>query len=226
MILGLVAAVCAFSVLVAPALATPPESTAPLFTASKSNGKGPLPFPLKLKGVGVGPQEFTFKSLKISCLTAKIGGEITGSPSQTVKLIVTYKDCSGGPISFGNVKKQTIPIHFKEKGEYTYHFNGFVENEESIEMKTKYLGCLVEADSGTIPEKAEEFPGRQYDNALYSAKEGKLEITNAFAKTEWEEEGGGFCEEPGIELSEGEAGKQLGHFLVEIPKGTIGLEEA
>jgi hypothetical protein len=224
-ILGLAVALCALGMSAASALAAPKNSEAPEFKASKVTKKGPAAFPLKLKGEAVGPQEFTFKKLKVVCEVAKVSGSIPEETSKTLALEVTYKECTSGPLSYGNIKKVDIPIKFKEKGLFTYHYNGWVDDEEEIEMKAKYIGCVLDWESGTIPEKAEEFEEAQYSSATYAPEGSKLLITNAFKKAGWEEEGGGLCEEE-IELHEGEQGRYNGSLLVEVPKGgTIGLAE-
>lgn len=222
-VLVFAAMVCALGAFAASALAAPPNSEAPLFTASRVSKSGPAPFPLKLKGEALGPQEFTFKALKVVCTSAKVAGTIPEETSKTINLVVTYKECRGGPLSFGNVKKTTLPMRLKEKGSYTFHYNGWVNSEEEIEMKAKYLGCEVDLDSGIIPEKAEEFEEAQYGSVTYSTSENKLIVTSALKKQDWEEEGGGLCEEEDVELSEGESGRLDGSLIVEVPKGTIGL---
>jgi hypothetical protein len=224
-ILGLAVALCALGMSAASALAAPKNSEAPAFKATKVSKKGEAPFPLKLKGEGVGPQEFTFKKLKIVCEDAKVSGSIPEETSKTIHLTVTYKECQGGPFSFGNIKKETIEMKFKQKAEFEYHYNGWVDDEEEIEIKANKLNCITAWESGTIPEKAEEYPEAQYGSATYTPEGSKLLITNAFKKAGWEEEGGGLCEEEEFELHEGEQGRANGSLLVEIPKGTIGLAE-
>jgi hypothetical protein len=226
-VLGLAVAACVLGVSTASALAVE-------FTASKISGKGEATFPLKLRGVGVGPQEFVFKKIHVTCQSAKASGEIPSASSPTIELVVTYKECMTGPIIvFG--KRLETPMKFKSKSEYTFHTTGWVENESEVEMKAKYIGCLVDWDSGTYPEKAEEKPENEWTDVLYKNEEVKAEnvkkfpseeqhkllITNKLAGLEWEEEGGGICEDPEIELAEGEKGRATGSILVEVPGGNI-----
>ena len=232
-VLGSAAAVCALGAFAAPALALE-VSTAPEFAASKITNKGPAEFPLKLRGVGVGPQEFAFKKIHVVCQIAKATGTVPSAVSKTIALVVTYKECVTGPISIW-ANKTEVPMSFKDKSEYTLHFNGFVENEGEVEMKAKYLKCLVDWGSGVIPEKAEEDPEAEYTAVLYgneavktedlkhfpTASQHKLMISNQFKgrDMEWEEEGGGACEDS--ELRESEAGKYTGKLLIEVPGGNI-----
>jgi hypothetical protein len=229
--LGLAVALVALGVSAASALAAE-EFSGPEFSASKLTGKGEAPFPLKLKGVSVGPQEFIMKKIRVVCTEATAKGSIPSATSQTFELIVSYKGCTTGPIViFG--KKTEVPMKLKEKGEYTFHYNGFVENEEEIEMKAKFVKCEVDLDSGTIPEKAEEKPTLTYNAVLFSNEavananvkafpsgfQHKVVITNQLKGMEFEEEGGGACED--LELVEGEGGKLSGKILVEVPSGNI-----
>jgi len=204
------------------------------FTASKTTAKGPAEFPLKVHGNGIGPQEFQFKKIHVVCQRAHANGTIQSPTSPTLALTVSYGECLTGPvIAWG--KKTEVPMHFKEKAQYTFHINGYVQDEEEIEMRAKYLHCLVDWGTGTIPSKAEEKPTLQYEAATYSDQESttedlkhfpsgiqhKLLISNQFTGMEWEEEGGGLCEDPDIELAEGENGKYNGQLLIEVPHGNI-----
>jgi hypothetical protein len=227
--LGLAASMLVLGVSAVPAMASGE------FMASKVTAGGSAPFPLKLKGAGVGPQEFVFKKIHIVCPTAKVSGTIPSATSKTIALVVSYKGCETGPISVWGHPTYEVPMKFKEKAELTYHFNGYVESEEEIEMQAKYVKCIVDWDEGTIPEKAEEKPEKEYFASTYTAEEfptedmkrfpsgfqHKLLITNAFKGMEWEEEGGGVCEDADIELTEGESGKYNGKLMVEVPNGNI-----
>ncbi len=235
---GLVAA----SAMVAAALgaATASATIAPLskFVVSPKLG-GALP--AKLKGVGVGPQVFVFKKLTVTCQVAKVHGEATSPESETIALIVSYKECSGGLFSYGNIKKVTLPVRFKEKANLVYHYGGFIESNEEVEMITKYLKCITDWDEGTYPEQAEEKPLNLFPAAKYqteevpnanekfypNGKQKKLLITNEVKSNgiEWEEEGGGACEGEEITLSEGEAGKYNGKLLIEVPNGNVEFKE-
>jgi hypothetical protein len=218
--IGLAAAVCALGACAAPALAKE-ESKAPEFTASKPMGKtGNAPFPLALKGEGVGLQEFTFKKVHVTCKAASAKGSIAESPAKTISLTVTYKECTTGPIVIWG-KRTEVPMKFKEKPDYTFHYNGYLSNSEEIEMQAKYLKCVVDWDPGTFPEKALEDPTLQYEDVAYANEGSKLLIMNMIKKGEWEEEGGGACED--VELAEGENGKYTGNLLVEVHNGTINV---
>ncbi|HME04560.1 MAG TPA: hypothetical protein VKG38_16180 [Solirubrobacteraceae bacterium] len=219
--LGLAFAACALGVLAAPALAT--ETTAPPFTASKVNGKGePYPFPLQLKGVSIGLQEFAFGKIRVTCQHAVPKGFINESPAATIHLTVKFHECTTGPVAIWGQKTE-VPMTFKEKSEFTYHYNGFVNNEAEVEMKAKYLGCLVDWASGTIPEKALEKPLNEYTIVRYKNESGKLLIQNKFngKEGEWSQLGGGACENPEFELTEGESAKYTGSLLIEVPKGKL-----
>lgn len=229
--LGLVAAALMLGVSAVPAMASGE------FTASKLTGKGSAAFPLKLKGKSVGPQEFIFRKIHIVCQTAKVSGSVPSSPSKTVTLLVKYKDCTTGPIVIWGNKTYEDPMKFKEKAELIYHYNGFVESEEEVEMKAKFLKCEVAWEESVIPERAEERPEAEWSAALYtnesletedlrhfpSGVQNKLLITNEFKGLEWAEEGGGLCEDQDIELKEGENGKYIGKLLVEVPNGNISV---
>lgn len=231
-VLGLVAAACALGASATTALAA--ETTAPEFTASRIAGSGSAAFPLKLKGKGVGPQEFVFKKIHTTCQAAKVTGSVPSAKSKTISLTIAYKECTTGPIVIWG-KITEVGMKFLNRSEYTLHFNGFVENEEEVEMKSQYLKCLVSWGSGVIPEKANEKPNLEYGAVLYknetvpndnikhfpSGYQHKLMITNQFKghELEWAEEGGGACEE--LELAEGEVGRYNGKLLVEVPSGNI-----
>jgi hypothetical protein len=229
--LGLAGALVVLGVLAVPALAAE-EFTGPEFTASKLTGKGEAAFPLKLSGIGVGPQEFIMKKIRVTCLEAKAKGSVPSATSKTFHLEVSYKGCTTGPIVIWG-KKTEVGMKLKEKGEYTFHFNGFVESEEEIEMRAQFIKCEVDLDSGTIPEKAEERPTLSYDAVLYHNEEvpttdtkhfpsevqKKLLLSDQFKGMEFEEEGGGACED--VELVEGEGGKLSGKILIEVPGGNI-----
>jgi hypothetical protein len=230
-ICGLALAACALDRSAASALA------ATEFTANRLVGKEmQAPPPFKLLGKSVGPQEFVFKKIHVTCEGASAKGELT-PPSKTLALTVKYTGCMTGPIIVWGKKLET-GMKFKGKSEYTYHDTGWVENEEEVEMKAKYLGCLVEWDSGVYPEKADETPEDEekewgavhYKNEALTVenikkfplgKQHKLLISNNFKGLEWSELGGGLCEDPEIELAEGEKGKATGKILVEVPGGNL-----
>jgi hypothetical protein len=220
--------------------ATASATIAPLskFVVSPKLGRT---LPVKIKGVGVGPQVFVFKKFTVTCQVAKIHGEATSAESETIALMVTYKECSGGLFNYGNIRKVTLPVRFKEKASLVYHYGGWIESDEEIEMVTKYLKCITDWDEGTYPEQAEEKPLNLFTAATYkteevpnaneklypNGKQKKLLITNEVKSNgiEWEEEGGGACEGEEITLSEGESGKYFGKLLVEVPNGNVEFKE-
>lgn len=213
--IGLVASVGALAVAAVPASAAE-------FVASGKNAP-------KLTGRAVGTQEFVFKAIHVTCQAANVRGTVA-SP-QTLNLAVTYKECAAGKLSYGNQKKETLPMRLKEKANFTYHINGYVESGEEVEMKVKYLKCLVDWGTGTYPEKAEEEPNGIYTAATYTPETVEVEpgvqrekilISNDFKGMEWEEEGGA-CEEF-EELFGGENGRATGNLQVEVPKGDLKIE--
>jgi hypothetical protein len=187
-------------------------------------------FPLKLKGHGVGLQEFRLNKVRIKCGAAKVTGTIAGPTSKTLELVVSYKECTTGNILVWGKRGEVI-MHMKEKQSYSYNSNGWVMANESIEMKAQYVKCFVEWFGGGIyPPQAEERPEREYTAAVYTPNEVEVEpgvfkktllISNEFKNLEWSEEGGGFCEDPELELLEGETGKYTGKFEIEVPKGNL-----
>lgn len=208
------------------------------FVATPKIGKV---LPSKIKGEGVGPQEFRFKKYVVICQIAKVHGEVTSAESETLALTVSFKECSGGAFSYGNIKKVTLPVTFREKAQLVYHYAGWLESGEEVEIVTKYLKCVTDWEKGTYPEKAEEKPTLLYPDAQYkteevangnpklfpSGKQKKLLITNEIKSKglEWEEEEVGACEGEEFELSEGETGKYVGKLMVEIPNGNIEFKE-
>jgi hypothetical protein len=194
---------------------------------------------LKIKGVGVGPQEFTFKKLTIVCEAAKAHGEVSTVEAETITLKVSYKKCTAGPLVYGNSGKETLGARFREEALLTYHYAGWIESGEEVEIATKHLKCVTDWEEGTYPEKAEEKPLNHYPDGKYSTeevsnenaklfpggKQKKLMITNEVKEKglEWEEEGEGPCEE--FKFSEGEKGKYEGKLLVEVPNGNLEFKE-
>ncbi len=191
-------------------------------------------FPAQLRGESTGEQEFNFNKIRVVCQRANIKGTLDSPTSETLPLAVTYKECTTGPIEvFG--KKTEVPMRLKEKAEYTFHVNGWVESGEEIEMRAKFVKCLVNWFSGTYPPSAEEHPEKEFSAATYSNKEvsvpiskrfplgkqKKVAITNFFKNLEWSEEGGGVCEDEDIELLEGEHGKYVGQMLVGVSGGNL-----
>ncbi len=233
---GLLATVGAMAMGAIGAASASAGEIAPLgeFFASGKEGKAP---PVKLKGHGVGPQEFAFRKLRVTCNQAKVTGSATSAASPTLTLAVSYKECVGGPFSFGNIKRRVLPVKVRGKAVLTYHYAGWIEDSAEVEMLTKWLKCLTDWYPGTYPEKAFEDPLALYPDATFHTEEipnpnatlyptGKqrvLLITNNVQGhgLEWEEEGGGACEAEDIELSEGEKGKYAGDLLVEASKGNI-----
>jgi hypothetical protein len=222
MIFGLAATV---GVLASAAVAAVPAVAAE-FVASGT--KAP-----ELKGQAVGNQEFAFNKIRVNCKGASVKGSVT-SP-ETLNLVVKYKECTTGPVSWWGKNKNEegkpleVGMKLKEKAEYTYHINGWVESSEEIEMKAQFAKCLVAWEPGTYPEAALEKPERTYNEAAFSNQEislgsgtYKLLITNTFKGLEWSEEGGGLCED--VELLEGEKGKVNGQLEVEVPRGSINIQ--
>src|ERR1700677_1755192 len=111
---GLAAMVCVLAVTAIPA-------SAHQFTASAVNKT----FPLKTKGEGLGTQVFKFGKIEVECSVAQDKGAIAESPSQLLKVEVSYKECESHTKFYG---QESAPvIRFKSKVEYLYHANGYVE---------------------------------------------------------------------------------------------------
>lgn len=195
--------------------------------------------PVKVKGRGVGPQEFKFKKLEVVCQVAKVEGEITNPEAEALKLTVSYHQCTGGPLVWGNSGKGTLNVSFKEKALLSYNYAGWIESSEEIELVAKPLRCITDWEPGVYPEKATENALNLYPDAKYkteevantneklfpTGKQKKILITNEIKEKglEWEEEGEKACEN--FNFTEGEKGKYRGQLLVEVPKGNLEFKE-
>jgi hypothetical protein len=199
-------------------------------------------FPLRIKGRGVGPQEFSFKRLRVTCQSAKVRGEVKSAEAETLELTVAYKECSGGPFVYGNIRKVTLPVVFRHRAALVYRYAGWLESLQEVPIFTKYLKCATDWQPGTYPEKAQEKPLDLYGAARYSTeevanenpklfptgKQKKLLIDNEVKGKglEWEEESIGVCEGEEFELSEGERGRYVGKLQVEVPNGNLEFKES
>ncbi len=209
------------------------------FVATPRIGKT---LPAKVKGEGVGPQVWKFKGLEIVCQRAKVTGEVSSAESETLELTISYKECTGGPVYVGG-KGGAVGYpkeHFREKAELTYHYAGWLESAEEVEMVMKGLKCITDWEGETYPEKAEEHPANLYQDAKFQTQEvpnanerlfpsgmqKKILITNEVKGKglEWEGEGEGVCEEFEF-FPEGEKGKYSGKLLVEVPSGNLEFKE-
>ena len=209
------------------------------FVATPKVGKT---LPAKVRGEGVGPQVWKFKGLEVVCQKAKVTGEVSSAESETLELTISYKECTGGPVYVGG-KTGAVGYpkeHFREKAELVYHYAGWLESEEEVEMVMKGLKCITDWEGETYPEKAEEHPANLYTDATYKTQEvpnaneklfpsgmqKKILITNEVKGKglEWEGEGEGVCEEFEV-FPEGEKGKYSGKLLVEVPNGNLEFKE-
>jgi len=244
---GVTAALCAAALGAAPALAKAPVQHHFIATASKKGVE--LTFtesePGKLAGVSEGPQEFVFSPFTIICESATSKGAITANLSDTMFETVKYADCTT-PLRIGKEVVET-PVKFGAV-QYEYNANGFLEdgsesestvrlvNPGSVLIKVKHLGaCLIEWEAQTLPEKAEEDPGKVYGDAVFTPfvvsnpnlkafpteEQTKLKITNNFKDLEYEIEGG-LCEQ--LETTSGEKGKAHGVLNTELKDGDLSWE--
>ncbi|HTW41318.1 MAG TPA: hypothetical protein VMD79_03275 [Solirubrobacteraceae bacterium] len=246
---GVIAALCAAALGAAPALASTPVQHHFLANASKKGVARTFTEtePGELLGASEGPQEFDFSPFAIVCDSATSKGAITSNDSDTIFETVKYSECTTNSVKIGNKTVEGVRVKFGPV-QYEYNANGFLEtgsesestvrlvNPGSVLIKIKELGkCLIEWEAQTLPEKAEEKPGKVYGDAVFTPftvsnpnlkyfpteEQSKLKIDNTFKDLEYEYEGG-LCEK--LETTGGEKGKAHGVLTTEVKDGNISWE--
>jgi hypothetical protein len=238
--LGLASAVCAFALMVGPALA------APQFKASRVAKEITPSESAREKGANREGerQEFKFGAFKINCEFAKAKGRVGFEESKTLFLSVHFKNC----VALAKVGNQpiTLKAKFKSPWDFEYHSNGFAEigseseselrllRGGSIEMTVPSIKCLIEVPSQTVPLKAEKKPEAEYSSVLYAnetvavapgkkfptGEQKQLLITNELKKFEYELSEGQ-CEE--FKKTEGKNSFYKGVIKDEVIGGNLSI---
>jgi hypothetical protein len=177
MILGLVAAVCAFGVLTSPALAEKKIKEPVELGKFKATVSG------NVKGIGeagemhIGPYSFPNGCSK----ELKAKGMVEAGESTTIALGVKFAKCVAKRKLGGGIE-EPVTVHFTLGMEF--HSNGFVEfgesnggvkiSKASVSFKGSKSNCVVEIPAQTVPTSAEKNPEKEFEAVSYGTEKEKL----------------------------------------------------
>jgi hypothetical protein len=182
MIVGLVAAVCAFGALSAPAFAKIEEP--------KEHGKFKATVTGKAKGHGeagemkIGPYTFPTGCTK----ELKSKGEVAAGESETFYQTVQFKNCISKRNLGGGIEEPvpvgfTLGMEFKSNGTAEFGEPGTVTiKQASVKFKGRKSFCEVTIPTQTIPRKAEKKPEEEFEAFSYSTEKEKLTAKGAIKK--------------------------------------------
>jgi hypothetical protein len=173
-IVGLVAAVCAFGALSGSAFAVKEPKPLGKFVASATGGT---------KGHGeagemrLGPYSFPNGCTK----ELKSSGSVEEGESTTLAQQIKFRGCiAKRKVGKGGIE-ESFPVKFTLSMEF--HSNGFLEtgegssvhiNAATIQLKAAKSYCKVSIPAQTLPEKAEKKPEGEFEAASYETEEEVL----------------------------------------------------
>jgi hypothetical protein len=202
---GLIATVCTFGILAAPALAADFEANkgTQTFTEGPFQSFNTKTEALKqvftigpIKYIPEGSTEPVEAEYSIKCENATGTGTASGTPSETLTVDVKYKDCftSGKAPDKTNAAKfvpqeESAENPKKAPAVFVYNADGAVEIPEAITVKLQESKCTVVIDSQTLePEPSEGEPSaKPYAPVLYSNDEIKRADKTKAEKEEFPE---------------------------------------